>query len=202
MRSFLVLFPVAFLAFVAAPLAQAPAKPAAPAKSAAPTTPRPAAAAPRSPFKPTATVKDIMDFIMIPASENVFNSVSSTAGPTGQVEKVPTTDADWADVRKNALLIVEAGNLLTIEGRHVAPASAKSEHPGSELEPAEMDALVAKNRTKWTQAAQGIAAAGLTALKAIEKKDVMGLSDAGGDLDEACETCHTTFWYPNEKKPQ
>lgn len=197
MRSFLVLCPIAFLAFVAAPLAQAPAKPAAPA------APRPAAAAaPRSPFKPTATVKDIMDFIMIPASENVFNSVSSTAGPNGQVEKVPTTDADWADVRKNALLIVEAGNLLTMEGRHVAPASAKSEHPGSELEPAEMDALVAKNRAKWAQAAQGIAAAGLTALKAIDKKDVMGLSDAGGDLDEACETCHTQFWYPNEKKPQ
>ena len=193
MRSFLVLVPVAFLAFVAAPLAQAPAKPAAAAKPAAP-------AAARSPFKPTATVKDIMDDIMIPASENVFNSVSSTAGPTGQVDKVPTTDADWADVRKNARLIVEAGNLLMIEGRHVAPASAKSEHPGVELEPAEMDALVAKNRTKWMLAAQGIAEAGLTALKAIDKKDVMGLSDAGGDLDEACETCHTQFWYPNEKK--
>jgi len=193
MRSFLVLVPVAFLAFVAAPLAQAPARPAAAAKPAAP-------AAARSPFKPTATVKDIMDDIMIPASENVFNSVSSTAGPTGQVDKVPTTDADWADVRKNARLIVEAGNLLMIEGRHVAPASAKSEHPGVELEPAEMDALVAKNRTKWMLAAQGIAEAGLTALKAIDKKDVMGLSDAGGDLDEACETCHTQFWYPNEKK--
>jgi len=196
MRSFFVLFPVAFLAFVAAPLAQAPAKPAAPAAPRAA-----AAAAPRSPFKPTATVKDIMDFIMIPASENVFNSVSSTAGATGQVDKVPTTAADWADVRKNALLIVEAGNLLTIEGRHVAPASAKSEHPGVELEPAEMDALVAKNRAKWTQAAQGIVAAGLTALKAIDSKNVMALSDAGGDLDEACENCHTQFWYPNEKKP-
>ena len=195
MRSFLVLFCGTFVAaFIAAPLAQAPAKPA--------TAPRPAAAAaPRSPFKPIATVKDIMDDIMIPASEGVFNSVSSTAGPNGQEDKVPTTDADWAAVRKDARLIVEAGNLLMIEGRHVAPASAKSEHPGVELEPAEMDALVAKNRTKWTQAAQGIVAAGLTALKAIDMKNVMALSDAGGDLDEACETCHLQFWYPNEKKP-
>ena len=190
MRSFLVLFPIAVLAFVAAPLAQAPAKPAAAR-----------AAAPRSLFQPTSTVKDIMDDIMIPASENVFNSVSSSAGPNGTEEKVPTTDADWAEVRKNARLIVEAGNLLLIEGRHVAPASAKSEHPGVELEPAQMDALVAKNRTKWTQAAQGIVAAGLTALKAIDAKDPMALSDAGGDIDAACESCHVQFWYPDEKKP-
>jgi hypothetical protein len=194
MRSLLVLVPVAFLGLVAVPLAQAPA----PAKPAAPRAAAPAA--PRSSFRPVATVKDIMDDIMIPSSENVFNSVSSTAGPTGDVEKVPTTDADWADVRKSARLIVEAGNLLMMEGRHVAPASAKSEHPGVELEPAQMDALVAKNRAKWMQAAQGIVAAGMTALKAIDAKNVMALSDAGGDLDEACENCHVQFWYPNEKK--
>ena len=107
MRSFLVFFPVvlvATVASVAVPLAQTPAKPATAPRAAAP-------AAPRSPFKPTATVKDIMDDIMIPASENVFNSVSSTAGPNGQEDKVPTTDADWAEVRKNARMIVEAGNL-------------------------------------------------------------------------------------------
>jgi hypothetical protein len=70
MRSFLVLFPIAVLAFVAAPLAQAPAKPAAAAR----------AAAPRSLFQPTSTVKDIMDDIMIPASENVqFRVVVSRA---------------------------------------------------------------------------------------------------------------------------
>jgi hypothetical protein len=193
MRAFLVMFPIALLAFVAAPVAQTGAKPAqAPRAAAAP--------AARNAFKPTATVKDIMDDIMIPASENVFNSVSSSAGPNGVEEKAPTTDADWAEVRKNARLIVEAGNLLMIEGRHVAPASAKSEHPGVELEPAQMDALVAKNRTKWMEAAQGIADAGLTALKAIDAKNVPGLSDAGGDIDAACENCHVQFWYPEEKK--
>jgi hypothetical protein len=29
---------------------------------------------------------------------------------------------------------------------------------------------------------------------------VEGLSNAGGDIDEACESCHLTYWYPNERK--
>ena len=37
---------------------------------------------------------------------------------------------------------------------------------------------------------------------AVNAKNVEGLSNAGGDIDEACENCHTTFWYPNEKKPK
>jgi len=24
----------------------------------------------------------------------------------------------------------------------------------------------------------------------------------GGAIDEACEQCHTTYWYPDEKKPE
>ena len=181
----------AVLGFAAEPAAQAPAKPAA----------RPAAAPqPRLPFTPTATVKDIMDDIVIPASDAVFGAVSSQSGPNGDVEKVPQNDEEWNEVRKNALLLIEGGNLLMIEGRHVAPASVKSEHPGVELEPAQMDALVAKNRTRWTQAAQGIVTASLIALKAIDARNTMALSDAGGDIDAACENCHTQFWYPEEKK--
>jgi hypothetical protein len=191
MRRFLVVLPVAVLAFVSTPLAQSGAKPPAP---------RRAAPAPRSPFQPTATVKDIMDDIMIPASDYVFGAVSSSSGPNGLEEKVPANDEEWAEVRKNARLIAEAGNLLMIDGRHVAPASAKSEHPGVELEPAQMDALVARNRPAWTKAAQGIVSAALVAMKAVEAKDPAALSDAGGDIDAACESCHVQFWYPDEKK--
>jgi cytochrome c556 len=37
-------------------------------------------------------------------------------------------------------------------------------------------------------------------LAAIEKRDVDAFLEAGGDLDEACESCHRRFWYP--KSPQ
>ena len=39
----------------------------------------------------------------------------------------------------------------------------------------------------------------IVALKAIDAKDTEGLSSAGGDIDMACESCHTKYWYPNKK---
>ena len=125
-----------------------------------------------------------MDSIVIPASEAVFGAVSSEAGPNGDVEKVPKNDAEWQAVRRQALMLIEGGNLLMIEGRHVAPASAKSEHPGVELEPAQMDALMAKNKAAFTKAASGLIDTALVALKAIDAKNPMALSDAGGDIDD------------------
>src|SRR5712691_7989576 len=138
MRTFLWLIPATLLLCAASLVAQ-------PAKPAAPAAPRPRVAAPRSTFKPTATVKDLMDFIVIPSSEALFNAVGSTTGANGAEEHAPKTDADWAAVRQRAMLLIEAGNLLTIPARHVAGPKDKSNNPGSELEPAEMDALVAKS---------------------------------------------------------
>src|SRR5437867_3487688 len=104
MRTFLWLVPATFLICAVSLVAQT-AKPAAP---------RPAAAAPQSTSKPVATVKDVMDYIVIPSSEFVFNAVSSTEGPNGAVNKEPKTEADWAEVRKYAVLLSEAGNLLMV----------------------------------------------------------------------------------------
>jgi hypothetical protein len=191
MRTSFFIMPVAFVLFAVGLVAQ----------TTKPITPRPRAAAPQSTYRPTATVKDLMDFIVIPSSEALFNAVSSTTGANGAIEeKAPKTDADWAAVRQRALLLIEAGNLLTIPGRHIAGANDKSNNPGSELEPSQMEALVAKDRPAFAKKAQGLIAATMTALKAIDAKDVEGLSNAGGDIDEACESCHLVFWYPNEKK--
>jgi hypothetical protein len=193
MRTFLFVTSATLFLFAAGLVAQAPKPVAAPAPR-----PRPAAAA--SSAKAVATVKDVMDFIVIPSSEFVFNSVSSTEGPNGPVEKQPRTEEEWTEVKKHALLLSEAGNLLMVPGRHVASPKDKSNNPGSELEPAQMDALVAKSPAAFAAKARGLIDATALALKAIDAKNVEGLSDAGGAIDEACENCHLTYWYPNEKK--
>jgi hypothetical protein len=192
MRTLLFVIPATLFLFAAGLVAQTP-------PSAAP-APRPRTTAAASSAKPVATVKDVMDFIVIPSSEFVFNSVSSTEGPNGPVEKQPRTDAEWTEVKKHALLLSEAGNLLMVPGRHVAGPKDKSNNPGSELEPAQMDALVAKSPAAFAAKARGLIDATALALKAIDAKNVEGLSDAGGAIDEACENCHLTYWYPNEKK--
>jgi cytochrome c556 len=37
------------------------------------------------------------------------------------------------------------------------------------------------------------------ALRAIDAHDIDGISEAGGTIDEACESCHLQFWYPPQK---
>jgi hypothetical protein len=49
--------------------------------------------------------------------------------------------------------------------------------------------------------ASGLQKQALEALGAIDAKDSKALMDAGGAIDEACEACHVTYWYPNQKTP-
>jgi len=54
---------------------------------------------------------------------------------------------------------------------------------------------------RMAQFARNLQDAGLKALSAIEAKDTQGLMDAGGTIDEACEACHVTYWYPHQNRP-
>ncbi len=156
----------------------------------------------KSAYTPTATIKDLMDAIIDPSADVVWNAVSTTVAPGGADERVPHSDEEWKDVRRGALRLVEAANLLMIPGRHVARPHEKSETPGVELEPAEMEALVNKDRNLWERKVQAFHHATLDALQAIESKDTVKLFEVGGTLDASCESCHRQYWYPNERIPE
>lgn len=38
-------------------------------------------------------------------------------------------------------------------------------------------------------------------LKAVDQKNVKDMLDVGEQMDTVCESCHMTFWYPNQKIP-
>ena len=84
-------------------------------------------------------------------------------------------------------------------GRHVAQPGHKSEFPGIELEPDEMEALINKDRDAWTRRAKGLHDAVMPVLQAIDAKDPQKLFELGAGIETACENCHTQYWYPNEK---
>jgi len=151
---------------------------------------------------PTATIKDLMDAIVDPSADLVWDAVATTVGEGGINDKVPKTDEDWAVVRKGAIGLVEGANLLMMPGRHVAPMGVKSETPGVELEPQEMDALIAKDRPTWERHAQDLHAISLEVLHAVDTRDANALFEVGGRIDTACENCHKQYWYPNEKIPE
>ena len=142
-----------------------------------------------------------MDSIVDTNADVVWLSVSTVSSEKGLIETRPKTDDDWAKVRHGAIALAEAANLLMIPGRHVARPGEKSETPGVELEPEEMEALINKDRATFYKRATALHDAAMVALKAIEAKDADQVFEVGSKIEEACENCHSQYWYPNEKIP-
>jgi cytochrome c556 len=173
------------------------------------TTPKPAntgkqwppAKADANGYIPEATIAEIMSLIVMPAAQIIWDSVSVDVTEKGEVSNAPKTDEDWEKLRGTAMTLIEATNLLVMPGRHVDEPGAKSENPDSELGPDQIEPLIAKNRAAFVGHAHVLQAAAMEALKAIDERNVDGISDAGGTIDTACEACHTQFWYPNQAKP-
>ena len=171
-------------------------------KPAETTAAAPAPAAPPPPeYVPTATVKDLMQSVVDPNADVVWLAVTTVQSAKGTVETAPKTDEDWTKVRHGAIALTEASNLLMVPGRHVARPGEKSETPGVELEPSEMETLINKDLAAWRKRAHGLHEAGVAALQAIDAKDANKLFEVGEQIERACEGCHSQYWYPNEKIP-
>jgi hypothetical protein len=153
-------------------------------------------------FRPTATIKDIMDSLIDPSADELWGSVATVVDAKGVHDKFPRTDEEWKAVRRTAIRLLEGSNLLLIPGRHVAKPGEKSENPGIELEPEQMEALITQDKPTFHNLAHGLHDSVIVALKAIEAKDSEALLDSGDAIDKACENCHLKYWYPNEAKAQ
>ena len=151
--------------------------------------------APSPEFQPTATVKDIMDSVVDPSADAIWDSVEIVATLQGTEEKAPKTDEDWKNLRRHAISLLEASNLLLVPGRHVAKPGEKAEDERVDLKPEEIEDRVKNDPAAWTTGAHGLHAATLESLKAIEARDVKALLNAGDVLDQSCETCHRQYWY-------
>jgi len=161
--------------------------------------PAPASDAPQ--YQPAATVKDLMQSIVDPSADLVWNAVTTVQTATGTIDKAPKTADDWLKVRHGAVGLSEGANLLMMPGRHVAQPHEKSDTPGVELEPAEMEVLINKDRAAFIERAKALHEAGMAAVAAADAKDAQKLFEVGEQIEQACENCHSHYWYPNEKIP-
>jgi cytochrome c556 len=150
----------------------------------------------------TATIKDIMDSMVDPSGDFLFESVQEIADENGIREKAPQTDEEWEEVRRRAFILLEAPNLLTMEGRLVAHPNEKSKNPQVELQPEEIQKLVDGDRPSFIRRARRLQDEAALALKAADAKDKDALFKAIDGIDKACENCHLHYWYPNDKRAQ
>jgi hypothetical protein len=156
---------------------------------------------PQPPYAPIATLKDLMIALIDPSADVVWEAVSTTVDQTGTVERVPQNDEEWNEARGGAIRLIEGANMLMMPGRRVARPGEKSEAPGVELEPEEIEKLINANRGAFNLMARAFRDRSVEALQAIDEKNPEKLTDVGERLDVTCENCHVAFWYPNQKIP-
>lgn len=192
MRRFHRLLLTALALFIGALAAsQCTSKPAAPA------------APPQPDLTPVVSIKELMENIIDPIADNVFDAVGTDITAKGIVETKPTTDEDWAKVRIGAVTLAEGTNLLKIP-RPAAPPGDKNElstGPNApELPPETIQANIEADRAKWNRHADELRSVALEVLDTVKAKNSDQLFDLGGKLDKACENCHLEYWYPGDRK--
>jgi len=133
-------------------------------------------------------------------ADDVWNSVATIITKNGVEERAPHTDEEWKAVRRHAVTLAEASNLLIIEGRQVAAPGASTSEVPAELSATEIQKNIAANRQAFIGHATAFHEAVQSAIAAIDAKNTAELVDAGGVIDQACEGCHLQFWYPLKPK--
>jgi hypothetical protein len=117
---------------------------------------------------PVATVLEIMDGIVSPAAQVVYDSVSTVVTREGIQETRPKNDREWRNVAGSAAALIEASELLKMEGR-------------------------AKDQGDWAMIATAMATAAAETRAAAQKQDPEGILAAGEKLNNSCDNCHRKY---------
>jgi len=117
---------------------------------------------------PVATVLEVMDGIVSPASGVVYDSVATIVDKEGVKETRPKNDREWAKVAGNAAALIEASELLKVEGR-------------------------ARDSADWVTIATAMGTAAAEVRAAAQKKDADGILAGGERLNNSCDNCHRKY---------
>jgi len=89
---------------------------------------------------PVGTLRDVMENIVEPSADVIFDAVVVDTNLTGTVDHRPTTDAEWQVVQHSALMLAEATNLIKMPRAIAKPGdeNTKSDANAPELTPAQI----------------------------------------------------------------
>ena len=116
-------------------------------------------------YQPVATIEQIMEASVEPASNAVFDAA---AWVNGVQVGGPKTDDDWKLVQANALMLAETGNLLLMGARM-------------------------KDQAGWVIRTQAMMDAANEAAKAAEQKSTEAIFNAGTKIYQVCTGCHLQY---------
>jgi len=120
------------------------------------------------PFKPVADNKLLMQAVVDPMADVIWDSVKTIVTAKGTEDFRPKTEEEWTAVRNAAVALTESGNLLMLVPR-------------------------AKDGGEWMKRSQELITTGEAAIRAIDAKNADRLFTVGGDIYEACSSCHRQY---------
>lgn len=120
------------------------------------------------PFKPVADTKLLMQAVIDPTADEIWDSVRTIVTAQGSEEIRPRTNAQWDAVRNHAVTLAESGNLLMMVPR-------------------------AKDGGEWMKRAQELVDTSERAIRAAEAKNADQLFTVGGEIYESCSNCHQKY---------
>jgi hypothetical protein len=123
---------------------------------------------PPPPFHTILDLKQFMKLVIDPAADGVWDAVKTIMTKKGTEEIQPKTDEQWLAVQGSAATVAEAANLLMLDGR-------------------------ALDKKEWMTAARRLIDSSEKAMKAAAAKDPAAVFDAGGEMYEACRSCHQRY---------
>ena len=120
------------------------------------------------PFKPVSDNKLLMQAVVDPNADIIWEAVKTIDSPAGTEEIRPKNNEEWAAVRNAAVALAESGNLLMLVPR-------------------------AKDGGEWMKRAQEMIDTGEKAIRAAEAKNAEQLFTVGGDIYDSCSNCHRQY---------
>jgi hypothetical protein len=114
-------------------------------------------------------VKDVMRHIVNPAAEAFWARSGEVDDAKGVNDRTPVDEANWKVSLDSAAQLVEAGNLLQMEGRARDPNGP------------------------WMKYSVQLTNAGLAGMAAAQARDHDRTFNAGSDMYDACYACHGRY---------
>jgi hypothetical protein len=122
-----------------------------------------------SQYRQNASLEQLMEATITPASNAIFDSAVWT---NGEPANLPDTDAEWETVEHGAITLAESANLLLMPGR-------------------------VKDWGEWRRFAHDLHAGARAAERAALNKNVDDVLQAGDLIYQACTNCHRKYLAPD-----
>ena len=113
------------------------------------------------PYEPATDMAGLMEHVLEPAADVLWDSAGSIITAEGEQFLAPTTEEGWLNVLNQATVVAETGNTLMLPGYR-------------------------QDEGAWMEFSKGLIAAGRVAMDAAHKQDDDALFQAGARLYSVC----------------